>query len=79
MSQSKMFVLYCSEHGDHYLNQMTEAQLEKKLNDEDWGQDVQFLDPSVPGFRLEQAVGIIIIKGEVVVPKPMRQVTQWKV
>ncbi len=64
---AKFFVIYCSEDGDKSLSEFSAEQLTKALEDEDWGENCSFGNVETD---LDYFSGIIIIKGEIVIPKP---------
>jgi hypothetical protein len=68
------FVLSASEDGLN-ISTHTKDALEKKLNDKWWGEKQVFHDKIPPGFP-DRDLGIVIIKGQVVMPKPVTVVTK---
>ncbi len=72
------FVIRCSEDGDITLSQFDKSTLERHLTEEYWGPNVQILVPPAR-LNLQEAAGIYIIKGELVIPKPVKVVDSWVV
>ena len=72
-------IITCDEDGEVRLEQTTKEKLLKSLNNKDYG-DLEFLhnikdnnDPQYWGYKG------LIIKGEIVNPKPVATVTQYEV
>lgn len=73
------FVIHCSEDGDIRVENLTKAELEKRLNEKYWGQAPVFADAlpdTDPNYWKGQYV---VIKGTIVVPKAVETVTQYEV
>lgn len=77
-----MILIYCSEDGDHRIEQISKEQFLKNLNDGDYGEDlekIEFADPKTfDRLDLESFVGYILVDGPIVVPKPEKIVTKFK-
>lgn len=74
---SKYFVLYPSEDGCT-VTELTESELKKRLN-EDYYSGREFLDKTPKDNHNYWGNSILIIKGEIVVPKPIQTVTEYEV
>jgi len=72
----KYFVIRSNDEGEVSVAQMDRNELETRLNEYYWGDDVQFLNPA---DDLRYNSGLIIIKGEVVRPKARQVVQEWEV
>lgn len=69
-------VFYYNEDGDRVQPEfLTKNSLEKRLNENYWGDKVKILTPSCD---FEYETGILIIKGEVIKPKSVKVVQQWE-
>lgn len=73
-----MILIHCSEDGDHSVEQLPKEVFLKKLNDGEYGDNGdngplrEFMAPNDLGkrwFDLNTFVGIILVDGDVVVPK----------
>jgi hypothetical protein len=72
-----VLVISCGEDGDKTLARLTKAELCDRLDEQWYGEDPQFASPSaVPD--LERFVGLIIIDGDIIAPKPVEKVTRYK-
>lgn len=71
-----VIVISGTRDGDKYIYRMTKHELLSKLKERHWGEDVKFADagtvPELDGF-----VGLIVIKGDVVAPRPIDVVKEW--
>jgi hypothetical protein len=75
------FVIHNSEDGEASVHQMGAEELQNKLKADYWGTGKRFLssddtfscDPNYWGGKL------LIIKGEIIVPKPKQTVTEYEV
>lgn len=76
---SMYFVIYTSEDGT-YIEQISGDELKKRLEEEYWGSAPAMLD-EVPKDADPNCWprGLLIIRGEVFVPKPVQRVTEWEV
>lgn len=72
MAEKTYFVLTATQDGDKYLDVYSKEDLERKLNDEDFGDPREFLPANVPIPDLDSWVGHIIIRGEIVAPTTSR-------
>lgn len=83
MGHENYFVLTSGEDGIS-ISMISKKELEKSLKEKDWGDKVKFLD-RVPDIdkgcwgQDEDEEAIIIIKGEIVVPKAVKRVTEYEV
>lgn len=84
----KYYVIQAGEGGVG-VEELTKEELLKHLNDEDpyWGSDAEFSD-SLPQERygresrswdMRSTRGVVIVKGEIVVPKPKQVVTEFEI
>ena len=64
------FVIHATEDGDVHITPLSKDELEARLNDQYWG-DAKIFD-CVPDLALN--AGLIIVKGEVVVPRSVKVV-----
>jgi len=71
------YVIHCSEDGDKSIDVFTKDKLEEALKDEDWGENPEFGDPGT--VSLDYFSGLLIIKGETVIPKPVELVKSYSV
>jgi hypothetical protein len=83
MGHQSYFVLTSDEDGIS-VNMVSKATLEKCLKQKAFGENVEFLDhvPSIDKGCWDQRDGehkILIIKGEVVIPKVVGRVTEYEV
>lgn len=62
---SNYFVIHATEDGEVYINKYLKEDLEKKLDEHYWG-DVVKIFGLIPDLSRES--GLLIIKGEIVVP-----------
>lgn len=76
------FVLHSGEDGPSF-EQLDEATLIKRLNEHYWGNTDQVWTPEqltkTPRLDLSERSCMIIIHGEVIVPKPEKIVETWRV
>lgn len=76
------FVISSDEDGTR-VEPMDEATLKQRLNEKWWGDDAKFFDhvPRSKGCFIEGDEGtlLIIIKGEVVVPKAKKVVEEYEI
>ena len=77
MMIQRYYVISCSEDGDVSVECVTKEELESKLNEEYWGSNPKFLDASCRDLR--SRAGLLVIKGERVVPSPVEVVKGWGV
>jgi hypothetical protein len=71
-----MIVISCSEDGDKTIYRLTKAEALKRLNDPDhWGNTKFASANEMP--EMDYFVGLIIIDGDIVTPKPAKTVTEW--
>lgn len=68
-------VIYCSEDGDKGIESYSEEELEARLNENYWGKNVKF---GTADENLDMFVGIIIIKGNTIIPKAKEVITKYK-
>lgn len=79
MTPDKYYTFYFSEDGDVSVNIFTKEQLEKKINDKDWGNVPIFKStPDQKYIDAETLNCLMIIKGTEVQPQPVTEVTQYK-
>ena len=70
----KYFVISDSE-GDTFIDLVSEETLLKRLEEEYYGEDVKFKSSFGDSEELNQ---ILIIKGEIVVPTPVKKVIKYR-
>jgi hypothetical protein len=73
-------VIYCSEDGDHSIQQMSRDKFLKRLKDDykDSKHGPKFFDPSNHDQTdLNTFDGYIVIEGKIVQPKPIEVATEW--
>lgn len=76
------FAIYTSEDGDVTISEFTKEELERNLNEKAWGEDIQMLAKTggkLKGLDLRNLAGLLIIKGEIILPKPQEVVTKYGV
>lgn len=74
----QVILIYCSEDGDKSINFLSEDQFLKDLNKGDYGENPTF---AMPGEKIDLdcfGPGYILIKGNVVVPKPVNVVKKYE-
>lgn len=75
------YIIDTGPDGAH-LTVMTKAKLEKALADGDWGDDVmskRLLAGNQTDVDLTAIEGMLIIKGQSIVPRPKQVVETWEV
>jgi hypothetical protein len=67
--------------GDTHVENISKKALLERLNEEDYGSDVKFLDeiPNDDSDTNYWGEGILIIKGEIVTPKEKHVVTEFDI
>lgn len=72
------FFIYCSEDGDVSVQQYEKADIERCITEKDYGDIGYFekLEESDPQYWDDKA---LIIKGEIVTPKPVRTVEKFEI
>lgn len=70
------FAIYSSEDGDISVTRLSKEELEARLDEDYWGGGLKFL---TAGDDIEANTGLMIIKGEQVIPKPKKVVEAWEV
>lgn len=83
MNHQSYFILTSGEDGIS-ISMVSEAELKKSLNRNEYGDKVKFLDhiPEIDKgcwYQDEDEETILIIKGAIVVPKPVKKVTEYEV
>lgn len=83
MGHQSYFILTSGEDGIS-ISMISKSALEKGLKQNDFGDNVKFLDhvPPIDKGCWEQDEDentVLIIKGEIVVPKPVQKVTEYEV
>jgi len=64
--------------GDTTVEQLTHEELTERLNEHYWGENVNvFKDFPADSDTNNWGCKVMIIKGELVHPKPVRTVTEW--
>ena len=83
MGHQSYFILTSSEDGIS-IETMSKEDMEKSLRKNEWGSKVKFLKqvPEIDKgcFWLENGEedAVLIIKGEIIVPKPVKTVTEYE-
>ena len=75
----KFYVIRTSEDGDVSIEVYSKDGLERALDDGDYDADEIADTTPPPRFDLAAEAGVIIIKGELVHPKPYQVTTKFKV
>lgn len=81
----KYFAIYINMDGDINVRSLGKTNLENALNEEYWGNPVFLgeVPDSDPQYWLKNKKGspgaLLIIKGEIVKPKPVHIVKSWEV
>jgi hypothetical protein len=72
-----VIVINCTEDGDRHVSRLTKAEFLWKFKSDHWGKKPKFAPAgSVPDMSL--FVGIIVIDGDIVVPRPVQVVTEYE-
>jgi hypothetical protein len=73
-------VVSVGEDGDCYITQMLADELTERLNENHWGKDVTFLAtfPKRTVNLQENGVGIYIIEGDYIKPRPKQVITAYE-
>jgi len=76
---NEMYYVVHNSDGDTTIEQMTKEELAQRINDKYWGEGVVFFD----GFPAEPDTNywgrkVLIIKGALVHPKPIKVVTEYQ-
>jgi hypothetical protein len=71
------YVVYCTD-GPPVFRRYSESALKKALANNDFGKDPHFWDGSIAiGLDAMQPGTLVIIKGEAVIPRPIKTVTEY--
>jgi hypothetical protein len=70
------YVITCSEDGDHHIELVSREELEERLNDEYYGSDPKYLTELNESLDLGYFSGLIIIKGEAIMPTAVEKITR---
>jgi len=74
------YVITTSEDGDVSISVMDKETLQARLKEKYWGRvPIRRLDKNVLFFDLRNEAGVIIIRGESILPKPVQVVTEWEI
>jgi hypothetical protein len=73
-----MIVIHCSEDGDHSVEQLTKEEFLSNLNDGCYGEKPEFANSKTDLSDLNCFTGYIVVDGDIVVPKPEKVVTKFK-
>tara|TARA_R100001594_G_scaffold121248_2_gene157050 strand:- start:338 stop:565 length:228 start_codon:yes stop_codon:yes gene_type:complete len=75
-----MYFVIKNTDGDTIVSSMTKEVLEERLNEDWYGTDVKFLN-EIPKNNDTNYWGedILIIKGDIVTPKPVQTVTEYEI
>lgn len=76
-----MYFVIRNSDGDTSICQMTAEELKKALQEDDWGSNPDFIKPDSKYDRDTNYWGrkLMIIKGEIIVPKAKQTVTEYEV
>lgn len=70
--------IYLNEDGDRAsVEQMSGSELRKRLKEQYWGARVRFADSGPSRVETEYFVGLIVIRGQVVEPRPVQVATEY--
>lgn len=75
---NKYLIIYCSQDGEHSIERISKEQLERRLNDKHYG-DAPILEMNESRVDFNTQYGVFIIKGEIVLPKPLKVIQQWEI
>lgn len=71
-------VIYLNEDGDRpSVEQMSGVELRKRLKEKYWGERVKFAEDGPSRVETEYFVGLIIVKGQIVQPRPVQVTTEY--
>lgn len=71
------FVIFGSDDGDVRISNLTKDELETRLNENYWGGAK--IRSEIDDEDLRELNGVVIIRGDMVIPFGERSVTRWKV
>lgn len=74
------FVIGCDADGTTFDGPLSREELERALAEEEYGEVESFAlsNPGTDGFCISLGDGqLLVIRGEIVVPKPKETVTAW--
>ena len=77
MDKPQVILIHCSEDGDKSIGFVREETFLKDLNDGHYGDKPVFAKPGEK-IEMDYFVGIILIKGEVIQPKPVDVVKKYE-
>lgn len=78
---NQVVVLYFNEDGDvPSVNQMSKEEFLSRLEENYWGENPKFADMK-PGWTIDtdSFVGLVVIEGKVIVPKPVQVATKYEI
>jgi hypothetical protein len=79
MNRNGYFVIHCNEDGETFVEPLTADELKKRLAEDYWGENPEIAD-SIPRANTAYWHGrLVIIRGEIFVPKAVQRVTEWDV
>jgi hypothetical protein len=73
------FVIKCSEDGDVSFERLDAAELTKRLSQDYYGEDVEWSGSAPDPDSQYWGKRAVIIKGELVTPKPVDVVKRWEI
>jgi hypothetical protein len=76
MAEKTVILIHCDEDGDKFLRVLSEGAFLKELNDGDFGDDPTFAKPG-DEIKMDYFCGYILIKGEIVQPRPVEKVKKY--
>ena len=76
MIDKMIVVIYCNEDGDTSIYRMPKSEFLQKLKLHHWGEDPKFA-PTGTVPNLDHFVGLVVVDGDVVEPKPIQTVTEF--
>jgi hypothetical protein len=72
------YVISQNDDGEASVNVLTKEQLNQRLSENEY-RNYDCVSKVPKGYIEEWGKNMVIIKGELVVPKPIKQVTKWEI
>ena len=76
MTEKTVILIYCDEDGDKSLRVLSVEAFLKELNAGDLGENPTFAKPG-DKIEMDYFCGYILIKGEIVLPRPVEKVKKY--
>jgi len=76
MSEKTVILIHCDEDGDKSFRVLSEEKFLRELNAGDFGDDPTFAKPG-DEVDMDCFCGYILIKGEIVQPRPVEKVKKY--